>query len=446
VSGGRAPLGCGHVRVMVAAVAAVAAALAAAAVVVAACGILSGPASTGGNVLRRTSTTVRASTATGPSTSTTTSTTSLLPLLSSEQPGSLLQFVSPRTGWLATGTTILVTTDGGRTWRTSFSDTSSGPDDALVGQVQSIDFANYLDGWALIDGLGLMVTRNGGNTWSTPAEPPRGSIVMFTFVGPQEGWAITDQGVLLHTSDGGGSWLAESTPVPAVTVCATPARLWFGAGSGDVYTSDVGTPWGLSLSGAAVAPPFHNSVGPNPPPPKPWLACTGASAWALYQYGEAAGSDPFVVERTLDSGGDWAELGSPNGAPPIATPAGIGVTTPAATTAPGSPTSAWILGFCGACQAGNASLTLTGTASLATSSDRSMAFSTVTFPGPSAASFPPAAVSFLDAERGWAVIQEVGVAPAGPGATPTDQLLVTDDGGASWMLVNPDIEPQVSSA
>jgi hypothetical protein len=44
------------------------------------------------------------------------------------------------------------------------------------------------------------------------------------------------------------------------------------------------------------------------------------------------------------------------------------------------------------------------------------------------------------------VIQEVGVAPIGPGATPTDELLITDDGGASWMLVNPDIETQVSSA
>ena len=316
-----------------------------------------------------------------------------------------------------------------------------------MGQVQSIDFATYLDGWALIDGLGLTVTHDGGNTWSTPAEPPQGPIVMVTFVGPQDGWAITDQGVLLHTSDGGGSWLAEATPVPAVTVCATPARLWFGAGSGDVYTSasaNESTPWSLSLSGATVASPFHNAVGENPAPPKPWLACTGASAWALYQYGEAAGSDPFVVERTLNGGGDWAELSSPNGAPPVATPAGIGVTTPAATTAPGSPTSAWILGFCGACESGKASLTLTGTASLATSVDGSTAFSTVTFPGPAAASLQPVAVSFLDAERGWAVMQEVGVAPTGappvPGSTPPEELLASDDGGASWILVNPDID------
>ncbi len=272
------------VRPIVAAVTAVAAALAAAAVVLAACGIMSGPAGTSAKVVHQSSPSGRAPATTAPPPTappapTTTSTTTLLPALYSPQPASLLQFVSASTGWLATGTTILVTTDGGRTWRTSFSDTASGPDDGLVGQVQGIDFANSLEGWALIDGLGLTETRNGGKTWSTPAEPPQGPIVMVTFVGPEDGWAITDQGVLLHTSDGGGSWLAESTPVPAVTVCATPARLWFGAGSGDVYTSasaNESTPWDLSLSGATVVSPFHNAVAPNPPPPKPWLACTGA--------------------------------------------------------------------------------------------------------------------------------------------------------------------------
>ena len=29
----------------------------------------------------------------------------------------------------------------------------------------------------------------------------------------------------------------------------------------------------------------------------PWLACTGETLWALYPYGESAGSDPFVIEH-----------------------------------------------------------------------------------------------------------------------------------------------------
>jgi hypothetical protein len=435
--------------VLLAAGAAVAAALAAAAVVLAACGIMSGPSSTSANVVHQTPTTGRGATPTVPTTTTTTaaptstSTTTLLPPLYSPQPGSLLQFVSPSTGWLATGSTILVTTDGGRSWRTSFSGQTSGPDDSIVGTVQSIVFAGYLDGWALIDGLGLMATRNGGVTWSAPAEPPRGPIVMFAFVGLMDGWAITDQGVLLHTVDGGVSWLVEATPVPAVTLCATPARLWFGAASGDIYASAGGGPWRLSLSGAAVAPPFHNSVGPNPSPPRPWLACTGESAWALYQYGEAAGSDPFVVERTLNGGGDWAELTSPNGEQPVATPTGIGVTAPialTATAAPTAPASAWILGSCGPCAEGTGSLTTTGTASLTTTSDGEVPFSTAALPGAPDTSVSPVGVSFLNAALAWAVIQEFPTAGTGLSARPTDALLTSDDGGATWILVDPDID------
>jgi photosystem II stability/assembly factor-like uncharacterized protein len=414
---------------MVAAGSAVAVALAAATVVLAACGIMSGPARSGTKVVPRAST-GRVSTTTAPSTlaspSTTTSTTTLLPLLYSPQPGALLQFVSPSIGWFGTGSAILGTTDGGRTWQTSFKDAESGPDSAVVGQVQSIDFVNGSDGWALIDGRGLVATRNGGGTWTTPAEPSQGPIVVVTFDGPEDGWANTDQGVLLSTVDGGGSWMTRATPEPVVTLCATPWRTWFGAGSGDIYTSAAGATWRLSLSGAAVVSPFHNTVGPtNPKPPTPWLACTGGSAWALYQYGEAAGSDPFVVERTFNGGVDWTEPISLDGAAPVASPTGIIVT--AAVAAP-APTSAWISGYCGPC--GPA-----GIAIVARSADGS-AFAGVTMPGPpDTTSGFPVGLSFLDATVGWAAVQERPAATT-EGGPPTDALLRTDDGGSTWVVVN----------
>jgi hypothetical protein len=373
---------------------------------------------------------------TAPSTTTVPPTTTLLPPLSSPQPGSLLQFVSPRIGWLVSGSAILGTTDGGKRWRTSFLDEASRSGDSLVGQVQGIDFANGSDGWALVDGRGLMGTRNGGDTWSAPVEPPQGPIVMFAFVGAEDGWVLTDHGALLQTVDGGESWLAEATPVPAVTLCATSARLWFGTGSGDVYTSVGGAPWRLSLPGAAVAPPFSNSVGPNPRPPPPWLACTGASAWALYQYGEAAGSDPLTVERTLNGGVDWGEPTSPKGVPRIATPTGISVSVQAV---PGTPPTAWILGYCGPCGSGTASPTTTGTASVTTLTGGSV-FSSAALPGAAGTSVSPVGVSFLDAALGWAVIEEFRPSDSGAGTTPTDVLLRSDDGGATWILVDPDID------
>jgi hypothetical protein len=429
---------CGHFRTMAVSVVATVVALPAA-VGLADCGIVSGPATGSAHAARRTTTAGPAPTTSAPPTTpvspTTTSTTTLLPGLYSPQPRSLLQFVSASTGWFASGSTILLTTDGGSSWRTSFSGTASGLDDS-IGTVLSIAFVNDLDGWALLDGLGLMATRNGGNTWSAPAEPPPGPIVMFTFVGPVEGWAITDEGALLRSVDGGLSWLTEPTPVPIVTICATPARRWFGAASGDIYTSLGSGPWSLSLSGATVGPPFHNSVGPSPTPPTPWLACAGADAWALYQYGEAAGSDPFVTERTLNSGGNWTEIASINGGQPVATPTGIGMTGP-----PGSSNStrAWILGYCGPCGAGTASLITTGTASMATTSDGSSSFASAALPGAADSSVSPLAASFPNPALGWAVTSEIPVRTAGLSNEPTDALLRSDDGGATWMLVNADI-------
>jgi hypothetical protein len=255
-------------------------------------------------------------------------------------------------------------------------------------------------------------------------------MVTFTFVGPEDGWANTDRGVLLATVDGGRSWLTRTAPVPISTLCATPSHLWVGASGGDIYASVGITSWRLSLSGGAVPSPFVNSVGPNPAP-TPWLACTGLSVWALYQDGEAAGSDPFVVERTFDGGVHWAPLTPSNGVPPVASPTEISVVAQTTASAPGS---AWILGYCGACGA-------MGTNEVATTSAGS-AFASAALPSPPATTTTasPVGLSFLDATLGWAVIQVWPAVGTGGGTTPTDALLSSDDGGASWWFVNPDID------
>jgi photosystem II stability/assembly factor-like uncharacterized protein len=296
--------------------------------------------------------------------------------------------------------------------------------------VKGIDFVNRADGWALLDGRGLMSTRDGGRTWSTPVEPSQGPIVTATFTGPKDGWAITDQGQLLRTLDGGRIWHAVPTPVPAETLCATRAgTLWLGSTSGDIYLATEDGPWRLSFSGSDVVSPFPNSVQPSPPPPVPWLACTGDSAWALYQYGESAGSDPFVLERTLNGGAQWGIIPAPEGqslVPPnprivLATPRDFGVS---------GATRAWVLGYCGPCT--------TGSSGLVTTTDGTTFSGTLLSAATDIYAWP-IDVAFLDPERGWAVLQEQPVYAPGSASVTKVVLLATVDGGATWKVVDPDV-------
>lgn len=365
-----------------------------------------------------------------------TPTTTLIPPESSPQPEPLLQFATPLVGWMVDPTQpgqILGTTNGGASWWQSY--VGSVSSQSITGTVKGIDFVNATDGWALLYGRGLIATRDGGHTWTTPTEPAAlGSIVSFTFSAPGDGWAITDMGVLLQSVDGGQSWRAEMTPEPAITLCATPTGLlWFGSGSGDIYASIGGATWHLSLSGGQVAPPFHNSVGPAPQAPVPWLACVGDSTWALYQYGESAGSDPFVVERTLDGGAHWGQLMSPDGGslvPPnpmvvLNTPSGLGAT---------GPTSAWIFGYCGPCQTDSPSVVTTANGTSFSGSVLSTAA------GVYAA---PVGVTFANPQDGWAVLREqpayTGAPPGSTGPVVTTVVVATSDGGATWDVVDPDV-------
>jgi hypothetical protein len=111
------------------------------------------------------------------------STTTLIPPDASPQPEPLLQFASLSSGWMVDPTMpgrILGTTSGGRSWWTSYRGAvvAHGP-----GAVESIDFVNPSDGWALLYGEGMIATTNGGHTWSAPEEPPEGLVVTVAFTG-----------------------------------------------------------------------------------------------------------------------------------------------------------------------------------------------------------------------------------------------------------------------
>jgi hypothetical protein len=236
--------------------------------------------------------------------------------------------------------------------------------------------------------------------------------------------------MLLRSNNGGKSWVAVSTPTPAITLCAAPSgTLWIGSSSGNIYVSVNSTPWNLTLSGLDVPPPYQNSVGPPPKPPAPWLACAGDTAWAIYEYGAAAGSEPHTIEQTSDSGQQWGVVVMPNGAslvppnPKVVT----GVTTDFGLS---SATNSWFLESCGPCTTGLVSVVTTSNGTTFSGTLLSIANNVYA---------SPVDAAFLDPERGWAVLKELPATKAGVRPPETMVVLATSNGGSTWRVVDPDL-------
>jgi hypothetical protein len=299
-----------------------------------------------------------------------------------------------------------------------------------TGDIQSIDFVNTSDGWALLDDEGLISTRDGGHTWSAPRQPIQGSIANYTFSGPDTGWVLTNTDALLTTSNGGRTWTSVRSPAPGTSLCATPnGTLWLGEShTGNVYVWQHGIGWKLSLPGSRIP-----TVGNTPRMlPAPWITCAGDTAWLLYTWGESAGSMAYGVERTLNGGATWKLVLSSQVSPGVrgndprsATVENFGAT---------SNTSAWLIGYCGACDTGDASIIETSNGSAFASHDVSSS---------KYIHATPIGSTFVDASVGWAVLQENQVNAIGNLVTgkPTKTVVVeTTSGGLTWNVVDANIK------
>jgi photosystem II stability/assembly factor-like uncharacterized protein len=214
-----------------------------------------------------------------------------------------VQFVSARQGWAAGAGRVMATTDGGQTWVRQY----SGP--AALDQV---DFIDGQHGWAAGTST-LLRTTDGGATWTAVGDPC-GSIRSVHFVTSDLGYAVAggsqvriDGGVpapvaggeLLMTTDGGQTWsVVAAAPAQAQTACFTSPSSGFLGTPGRIWrTTDGGGHWSLAFtepaaSGAHSAPADTTVVG-----------CAGSSAaWVMFLgSGAALGHAPYLAYATQDA-------------------------------------------------------------------------------------------------------------------------------------------------
>jgi len=118
-------------------------------------------------------------------------------------------FVDPEHAWIVGEFgTILVTADGGTTWRPQPSPVET--------TLFAVSFTDQQRGWAVGLESTLLVTTDGGISWrKADIETPKGfSLALYGIqVRGNYGWAVGNSGLLLNSKDAGATWQLVSVPV-----------------------------------------------------------------------------------------------------------------------------------------------------------------------------------------------------------------------------------------
>jgi photosystem II stability/assembly factor-like uncharacterized protein len=161
-------------------------------------------------------------------------------------------FVTPTLGFVATGTEIRRTTDGGRRWTTVGRCVAEVEIGGLTQRgacsPSDVHFPTRQVGYAVAKGKGdyvfLMKTDDGGGSWATTAVPtPGGSAGEAVFFTDENtGFVRVYGGRLFRTADGGASWRAIPATVRSIKF-ADPDVGWSISYRTMSYTANGGRNW-----------------------------------------------------------------------------------------------------------------------------------------------------------------------------------------------------------
>jgi photosystem II stability/assembly factor-like uncharacterized protein len=189
-----------------------------------------------------------------------------------------IQMLDDRLGWAIGPSSVLRTDDGGETWRVLVRNSSESG--YLTGH--AIHFVDRKRGWLIGHTGEVMRSDDGGLEWErVPVPIPEGehpTLWDVTFVDPLHGWIVGERGTVLHTDDGGITWVRQERGVPIVRLIpqGEPRR------PREVVPELETEPDRLTLSAVRF---FDASHG-----------------WAVGYYADVAES---VVLRTDDGGATW---------------------------------------------------------------------------------------------------------------------------------------------
>jgi len=121
--------------------------------------------------------------------------------------GDALHFFDPLHGLVAgKHGRILMTTDGGETWKRVTPTGHTGTADLLA-----MEFVGPMRGWVVGTEGTILHTTDAGRSWRRQTSGVQARLTAVVFVDPMQGWALgsdrsTSASVILQTTDGGASW------------------------------------------------------------------------------------------------------------------------------------------------------------------------------------------------------------------------------------------------
>lgn len=227
---------------------------------------------------------------------------------------------------------LLHTSDGGRTWQEAISATWSGTTPSVIRMVQAIDGDRA---WVVVPTPGgscpsaceadLLVTSDGGRTWKPLLH---GNIAAIRFATYDRGWIVTtpDRGVarVQMTSDGGLTWTAPFTTTESDRVnldAASPLVAWYMTGSYAVCTASSCSNYSLfrTVNGGMTWELLGNprtmacGTGQLGAP----LFASNSTGWLTLNTGAGGAGPPGGVMTTNDGGRTWRCTNQPANTGPM---------------------------------------------------------------------------------------------------------------------------------
>jgi photosystem II stability/assembly factor-like uncharacterized protein len=218
--------------------------------------------------------------------------------------------VGPETCWVVgEKSTILMTTDGGKTWQVQLGGDPEATDDPL----KKVFFLDAKNGWAMTD-RGKILGTSDGSTWaelSTVSGTSKG----VWFVSPQTGLEIenpdsTSESTLRRSDDGGKTWKPVSRCSVDTTIGGLPRKLGCMMGTAHFLSPAIGFAGGGSATsmGTEVA-----TFGKTTDGGQTWtMSVIPETKWRITDIEFWTEKDGIVVLSggeevywTADAGGTW---------------------------------------------------------------------------------------------------------------------------------------------